>query len=165
MKRVDSAIKVIEELLSKQSERLLAEAVIQENAAQIASTFARIHAPNEFDVEVNDGLTIVRRGEGAVGLDEMSSGQRAAYAISLFVAMNGRLSTGPRLLIFDDPVAHVDDINTLSLLDHLRDIALSGRRQLFFATADSKIAALFARKFGFLGSRFKQIELSRDKVS
>ncbi|OFV93786.1 MAG: hypothetical protein A3G76_03765 [Acidobacteria bacterium RIFCSPLOWO2_12_FULL_65_11] len=63
--------------------------------------------------------------------------------------------------MFDDPVAHVDDINTLSLLDHLRDIALSGQRQIFFATADSKLAGLFGRKFRFLGDRFKQIELAR----
>ncbi len=162
LKRVDSAEAVIQDLLSQQSERLLTEAVLRENAAQIASTFAKIHAPNEFDLVVNDGLTIVRRGNGNVDLDEMSSGQRAAYALSLFLAMNERLRTGPKLLLFDDPVAHVDDINTLSLLDHLRDIALSGQRQIFFATADSKIGALFGRKFRFLGERFKQIELARE---
>ncbi|MND00617.1 hypothetical protein D3C83_193000 [compost metagenome] len=63
--------------------------------------------------------------------------------------------------MFDDPVAHVDDINTLSLLDHLRDIALSEQRQIFFATADSKLANLFGRKFRFLGERYKQIDLAR----
>ena len=75
--------------------------------------------------------------------------------------MNGRLQTGPKLIIFDDPVAHVDDINTLSFLDHLREIAVAGDRQLFFATADSKLAALFSRKFRFLGDQFVHIELSR----
>jgi hypothetical protein len=162
LKRVDNAEAVIQELLSQQSERFLAEVVLRENATQIASTFGKIHAPNEFDLIVNGGLSIVRRGSGKVDLDEMSSGQRAAYALSLFLAMNGRLRTGPKLLLFDDPVAHIDDINTLSLLDHLRDIALSGQRQIFFATADSKIGALFGRKFRFLGERFKQIELTRD---
>ena len=115
-----------------------------------------------FDLEVNGGLRIVRRGSGDVDLNEMSSGQRAAYALSLFLAMNERLRSGPRVLLLDDPVAHVDDINTLSLLDHLRDIALSGERQIFFATADSKIGALFGRKFRFLGDRFVQIELTRE---
>ena len=163
LRRVDSADSVLEDLLSQQSERVLAETVLRENAAKIASTFARIHAPNEFDlVVVDDGLTIVRRGGGNVDLDEMSSGQRAAYALSLFLAMNERLKSGPRILLLDDPVAHVDDINTLSLLDHLRDIALSGERQIFFATADSKIGALFGRKFRFLGDRFVQIELTRE---
>ena len=64
--------------------------------------------------------------------------------------------------MLDDPVAHVDDINTLSLLDHLRDIALSGERQIFFASADAKIGSLFGRKFRFLGERFVQIDLARD---
>ena len=163
LRRIDSAASVLKDLASQQSERVLAETVLRENAANIASTFARIHAPNEFDlVVVDDGLTIVRRGGGNVNLDEMSSGQRAAYALSLFLAMNERLRSGPRVLLLDDPVAHVDDINTLSLLDHLRDIALSGGLQIFFATADSKIGALFGRKFRFLGDRFVQIELTRE---
>ena len=131
LKRVDSADSVLGDLLSQQSEQVLAESVLRDNAAKIASTFARIHAPNEFDIGVDDGLTIVRRGGGSVDLDEMSSGQRVAYALSLFLAMNERLRSGPRVLLLDDPVAHVDDINTLSLLDHLRDIALSGERQIF----------------------------------
>lgn len=77
--------------------------------------------------------------------------------------MNERLTTGPKVLLFDDPVAHVDDINTLLLLDHLRDIALTNERQIFFATADSKIFALFARKFRFLGDDlFNQVELTRE---
>ena len=162
LRRVDSAESVLDDLLTQQSERVLAETALRENASKIASTFARIHAPNEFDLQVNGGLTIVRRGGGSVDLDEMSSGQRAAYALSLFLAMNERLGSGPRVLLLDDPVAHVDDINILSLLDHLRDIALSGERQIFFATADSKIGALFGRKFRFLGDRFAQIELTRE---
>jgi hypothetical protein len=164
LKRVDSAVAVLQDLLSRHSERVLADTVLRENASRIASTFAKIHAPNEFDLVVNDGLKIMRRGGGPVNLDEMSSGQRAAYALSLFIAMNERLRTGPKVILFDDPVAHVDDINTLSLLDHLRDIALTGQRQIFFATADSKIGGLFGRKFRFLGDEFKQIELTRDDV-
>lgn len=161
LRRVQAAVAVIQSLLSQQSERLLAQQVLRENAAKIASTFAKIHAPNEFDLVVEDELKIMRRGGGTVDLDQMSSGQRAAYALSLFLAMNERLRTGPRVLMFDDPVAHVDDINTLSLLDYLRDIALSEQRQIFFATADSKLANLFGRKFRFLGDRYKEIELAR----
>jgi DNA repair exonuclease SbcCD ATPase subunit len=160
--RLESAMSVLQDLLAQQSERQMTELVQRENGARISSTFAKIHAPNEFDLVMNGGLTIERRGHGKAELDEMSSGQRAAYALSLFFAMNERLTTGPKVLLLDDPVAHVDDINTLSLLDHLRDIALSNQRQIFFATADSKIAALFARKFRFLGDQFRHIELNRD---
>lgn len=162
LQRIDSAESVIQNLLSQHSERVLADTVLRENADRIASTFAKIHAPNEFELVVDNGLRIIRRGGSAVELDEMSSGQRAAYALSLFLAMNERLRTGPKVILFDDPVAHVDDINTLSLLDHLRDIALSGERQIFFATADSKLGGLIGRKFRFLGDSFKQIELHRD---
>ena len=125
---------------------------------------AKIHAPSEFDVEAGEeGLKISRRAtKASVDLHEMSSGQRAAFTLSLFLAMNSRLKTGPRVIIFDDPVAHVDDINTLSFLDYLREIALAGERQLFFATADSKLAGLFARKFRFMGEQFKQVELIRE---
>ena len=165
LERVESADAVIQDLLSHHSERALAETVLRENAVRIASTFERIHAPNEFEIRTEDGFKIVRRGGGAVGLEEMSSGQRAAYALSLFLAMNERLRTGPKVIIFDDPVAHVDDINILSLFDHLRDIALTGRRQIFFATADAKIGGLFGRKFRFLGEEFKQIDLTRDDAS
>lgn len=165
VERIESADAVIQDLLSHHSERSLAEIVLRENAVRIASTFAKIHAPNEFEVRTEDGFKIVRHGGGAVGLEEMSSGQRAAYALSLFLAMNERLRTGPKVIIFDDPVAHVDDINILSLFDHLRDIALTGQRQIFFATADAKIGGLFGRKFRFLGEEFKQIDLTRDDAS
>jgi DNA repair exonuclease SbcCD ATPase subunit len=165
LERVESADAVIQDLLSHHSERALADTVLRENATRIASTFAKIHAPNEFEVRTEDGFKIVRRGGGAVGLEEMSSGQRAAYALSLFLAMNERLRTGPKVIIFDDPVAHVDDINILSLFDHLRDIALTGQRQIFFATADAKIGGLFGRKFRFLGDDFKQIDLTREDAS
>jgi len=161
--RVDNALSLLDDLLSRQSARVLAETVLRENAVNIANTFAKIHAPNEFDLTVlDDNLTIMRQGAGDVSLNEMSSGQRAAYALSLFLAMNERLTAGPKILLLDDPVAHVDDINTLSLLDHLRDIALSGQRQIFFATANAKIGALFGRKFRFLGDNFVQIALTRE---
>ena len=162
--RIDSARAVIADLIQKQSGQALTNQVLRENGAQIAATFARIHAPSEFDVEAGeDGLRIMRRAsKTTVDLHEMSSGQRAAFTLSLFLAMNGRLRTGPRVIIFDDPVAHVDDINTLSFLDHLREIALAGERQLFFATADSRLAGLFARKFRFMGEHFRQIELTRE---
>lgn len=61
----------------------------------------------------------------------------------------------------DDPVAHIDDINMLSFLDHLRQLAIGGSRQIFFATADTKLAGLFRHKFRFLGDEFKELRLSR----
>jgi ABC-type cobalamin/Fe3+-siderophores transport system ATPase subunit len=65
-------------------------------------------------------------------------------------------------MLIDDPIAHVDDMNCLSFLDYLREVAISGERQIVFATASDKLAALFSRKFDFLGeSEFKRYDLTR----
>jgi hypothetical protein len=63
--------------------------------------------------------------------------------------------------MFDDPVAHVDDLNMLAFLDYLREIAITGTRQIFFATANEKLAAIFRQKFHTLGDSFRPIELTR----
>lgn len=154
---------VLVALREKGSGEELAKQILANNAQEIARTFSRIHMPNEFDVQVDGGaLAIVRRSTGShVELGQMSTGQRAAFALSVFLAMNASLRSGPPVLLFDDPVAHVDDINVLSFLDHLRDLAIGGTRQIFFATADTKLAGLFRHKFRFLGDEFKEIRLSR----
>ena len=156
---------VLAELNRQSSGDELAARILSENASEIARTFASIHLPSEFDLDVHHGrMRIMRRQtKGAVELHQMSSGQRAAFALSLFLAMNSRLRTGPPVLLLDDPVAHVDDINVLSFLDHLRALAIDGTRQIFFATADSKLAGLFRQKFRFLGSDdFREIQLTRN---
>ncbi|MBE8717504.1 AAA family ATPase [Cellvibrio polysaccharolyticus] len=161
--RAADAEGVLDTLAQQRSGGELESQILTENAEEIAHTFASIHMPNEFEIKVIDGkLVIRRRSTGAeVELSHMSTGQRAAFALSLFLAMNGRLRSGPLVLIFDDPVAHIDDINMLSFLDHLRQLAISGSRQIFFATADNKLAGLFRHKFRFLGSDFKELHLAR----
>jgi hypothetical protein len=50
----------------------------------------------------------------------------------------------------------------VSFLDFLRDLALTGNRQIFFSTANEKLATLFERKFDFLGKDgFKRYDLRR----
>jgi DNA repair exonuclease SbcCD ATPase subunit len=161
--RASDAERVLDTLAEQSSGGELASQILTENAAEIARTFASIHMPDEFEIQIAQGkLVIIRRSTGAeVQLDHMSTGQRAAFALSLFLAMNGRLRSGPPVLLFDDPVAHIDDINMLSFLDHLRQLAIGGSRQIFFATADTKLAGLFRHKFRFLGDQFKELRLSR----
>jgi recombinational DNA repair ATPase RecF len=50
-------------------------------------------------------------------LTEISTGQRAAYALSLFLAQNSQLTSAPPVMLIDDPIAHLDDLNALSFLD------------------------------------------------
>ena len=69
----------------------------------------------------------------------------------------------PPVILIDDPIAHVDDMNSLSFLDYLREVAVQEQRQIFFATASDKLAALFQRKFDFLGEEgFRRLNLTRN---
>ncbi|WP_170800140.1 AAA family ATPase [Stutzerimonas stutzeri] len=161
--RASDAERMLATLAEQSSGGELASQILTENAAEIARTFASIHMPNEFEIQIAQGkLVVIRKTTRAeVQLNHMSTGQRAAFALSLFLAMNSRLQSGPPILLFDDPVAHIDDINMLSFLDHLRQLAIGGTRQIFFATADNKLAGLFRHKFRFLGDEFKELRLSR----
>lgn len=132
---------------------------------KVSSIFARIHTPSEYELgEFTSGGLVVRRdGKAAHQVHQVSTGQRAALALSIFLALNDSADSAPPVVLIDDPVAHVDDLNALSFLDYLRDVALRGKRQIFFATADVRLAALFQRKFEFLGrNHFRKIVLPRE---
>jgi DNA repair exonuclease SbcCD ATPase subunit len=139
------------------------ESALTENRTGIEAIFCRIHAPAEFSGLGKQFTTLVRnKGGNEVTLSEISTGQRAAFALSIFLAQNLQLRAAPPLLLIDDPIAHVDDLNSLSFLDYLREIALVGGRQIFFATANEKLATLFQRKFDFLGDdQFRRFDLLR----
>jgi ABC-type lipoprotein export system ATPase subunit len=95
-------------------------------------------------------------------VSEISTGQRAALALSLFISLNRKLTKGPDIIIFDDPIAHIDDMNVLSFLDFLRFFILKENKQIFFATANDRLASLIEKKFAFLESDFVKIDLHRD---
>lgn len=162
--RLSVSLKPIRTCSERFESHELVREVTAENAAEIARVFSAIHEPKDFTIRpMESGLQVIRNQEQMpAAIAEMSSGQRSAYALSLYLTMNARLSGGPPLLLLDDPIAHVDDLNVLSFLDHLRDLAVRGRRQIFFATASEKLAGLFRQKFRFLGDEdFRDIRLSR----
>ncbi|AZC84691.1 AAA family ATPase [Pseudomonas chlororaphis] len=129
-------------------------------SSQINEIFSRIHAPNEYEyVGQGEALLQTSASREKRTLEQISTGQRAAFALSVFLSMNRNASKAPPVLLIDDPIAHIDDLNALSFLDYLRDLAVNSNRQIFFATADTRIASLFARKFGFLGESFRSIQL------
>jgi exonuclease SbcC len=140
------------------------DAALQQNRAAVESIFSHIHSPAEFRGLGSTWTTLVRKEGGREAkLTEISTGQRAAFALSIFLAQNAQLTVAPPVVLIDDPIAHVDDLNSLSFLDYLRELVLTGRRQIFFATANEKLATLFERKFDFLGSeRFRRFDLWRE---
>lgn len=130
---------------------------------EINEAFVRIHSPNEYEYVGSDGILLrSKETKEDWSLDRVSTGQRAAFALSVFLAVNRTAAKAPPVILIDDPVAHIDDLNALSFLDYLRDLAVTSKKQVFFATADARVAALFTRKFGFLGEDFKRIDLVRE---
>ncbi|HEL3005952.1 TPA: AAA family ATPase [Stenotrophomonas maltophilia] len=135
---------------------------LRTNLDSIQSIFERIHVPNELRISSLNSCELIRNFDNSTAtLSQISTGQRAALVLSVFLTLNGSLHSGPPLMLIDDPVAHIDDINSLALLDYLGDVAESGTRQIFFATADDKLANLFVRKMSFLGDEFRAINLER----
>lgn len=138
---------------------------LSSNLQAIQSIFQKIHVPNELRLSNLAACELIRNSDGSsASLTQISTGQRAAFVLSVFITLNMSLRSGPPMMLVDDPVAHVDDMNSLALLDYLADIAETGRRQIFFATADEKLANLFEKKMGFMGSEFTVIALDRDSA-
>lgn len=162
LRRLADAQATLRALTKKHSLKDAVEAALTDNRAMIESIFVRIHAPAEFKGLGSSYSTLRRKGGGVEAkLSEISTGQRAAFALSIFLAQNAQLSGGPAIILVDDPVAHIDDLNCLSFLDYLRETVLAAPRQVVFATADARLASLIERKFDFLGDAFKRIDLHR----
>jgi chromosome segregation protein len=163
IQRLQVANETLLELIENHSLDAAMDEVLTSIKDQINDVFGRIHTPREYEFAVSEENLLMARGKNAPhSLDQISTGQRAACALSVFLALNSTARSAPPVLLIDDPIAHVDDLNALSFIDYLRDLVLHARRQLFFATADSKVAALFEKKFVFLGpDRFRKISLDQ----
>ena len=139
------------------------EGFIVQNISLIERFFNVLHTPREFDqLELGEsGLSLRRKwDEKSVKAYQMSSGQRASLALSVMFAIHLAAPRAPRVLMMDEPVANMDDLHLMNLLDLLRDLSLSGR-QIFFTTANPDVANLFRRKFSFYGERFTHFEFIR----
>ncbi|WP_278487100.1 hypothetical protein [Achromobacter insolitus] len=162
IERLTGAQRVLDDIIDNQSLDAASAAVVAATHKVADNIFGRIHAPAEYLVTA-DAETPLRRRDNyfPVQLNQVSTGQRSAYALSMFLAMNAQVKAGPKVILLDDPISHIDDLNALSFLDYLRNLVIKSDRQVFFATADEKIAGLFVHKFAFLGEEFRTIELAR----
>lgn len=162
-RNLQNALKSLQELISTSSLERATKMSLEAIGAQINDIFSRIHSPSEYKYVGSDEVLLrSSNNDERRTLEQVSTGQRAAFALSIFLALNSTSKGAPPVLLIDDPIAHIDDLNALSFLDYLRDLAANSKRQIFFATADTRIASLFAKKFSFLGDEFKTITLSRE---
>lgn len=165
--RANKALSELREILSNHKPSTLLDDFMKKYARMISSIFEQIHSPREFEEIVfkkRELFALKTSDQSLVPLTKLSTGQRTAFVLSVFLAMNTSVNDAPRLLIFDDPVAYVDDLNVLSFLDYLQKMVIEADRQIFFATANKRIASLFEKKFDFLRNNekgFKSIQLSR----
>lgn len=130
-----------------------------QNKPVIVEIFKAIHAPNEFDDIILEAEKVYVSKDGKKReLSEISTGQRTAVALSVFFGLHLSCPLAPKAILFDDPVAFVDDLNVLAFLDFLRELSIAGERQIFFATANKKLASLMRRKFDDSGIGFSTID-------
>ncbi len=159
--KCSKALEVLNELkqLSHYNQDFLAE-----NIGEISDRFISLHSPKEFDkLGLKDGKVIAyRRGtKKFIPIHQMSAGQRTAVVLSVFFTMNLRMPTAPKFLLLDEPIANMDDLNIVGLLDFLRELTISKGVQIFFTTANPTVAALFKRKFSFAKSGFYSFDFIR----
>lgn len=125
--------------------------LVEEHMDVVGTLFKAFQRPYEFEsVKLADGeLQVIRRGGNTPELaSDMSSGQRAALALAIFITNNLAHDTAPPIMLLDEPFAHLDDINTISFFNLLIELAIQGERQVLFATANDNIADLLERKIG-----------------
>ncbi len=167
LERIEHALRVLTKLIEEEKPEILLINFLTKHTELISDIFNQIHSPQEFEgVRLLGSELFVRRKSDSqdTPLNKLSTGQRTALVLSVFLSMNKMIKSGPRLLIFDDPVTYVDDLNVLSFIDYILRISEKKDRQIFFVTANQRIASLFAKKFDFLKNTpedFKEIRLER----
>lgn len=162
LERCATAVGVLSELREL---AVYGEAFVRSNFDAISHMFVSLHSPNEFErLEwTGDDMVAVRKGSGSRShIYQLSTGQRTSVILAIFFIMHLVMDTAPPFLLLDEPVAHMDDLNVIGLLDFLRQLTITRGTQLFFTTANPQIAILFRRKFSFLEKQFQVFQLRRD---
>ena len=158
--RCQVAVKVLGQLenLSQYS-----HAFLEDNLQEVSRIFKKIHLPPEFsDLRIyQNEIVIMRPGsEQSVRINEMSLGQKTSLALSVMFQMHIMGKNTPRILLLDEPIANLDDIHIMNLIDILRELTLNGA-QLVITTSNKEVARYFARKFAFLANDVTYYKLER----
>jgi len=160
--KYEKAIITLDFILNGSEESEL-NSFLSSHLKSILDIFKSIHHPKEFKlIQLEDGkIFLIDINDQKRSLSQISTGQRSAFVISVFLSLNMRLQKGPNIVLFDDPISFIDDINALSFIDFLRMFSHKYNRQIFFSTANRKLAKLFKYKFDYLKDDFKIINLTR----
>lgn len=136
---------------------------IKSNIQRIEYFFKALHTPREFiSLDANsEGVVAMREKDSMpIRMYQMSTGQRVSLALAIMFSLHIAAPRAPRILLLDEPVANMDDLHLLNLLDILREFALRNV-QIVFTTANPDVAGVFRRKFSFFGPEFIHYDLIR----
>ena len=114
------------------------------------------------EIDPDKGL-VGYRGKETIPVSQMSTGQRTALVLSVFFQMNLTADYTPAFLLLDEPVANIDDLNVLALIDFLREFVITHHRQIVVTTANQNVAKLFRRKFSFLSEDYQELNFYREQ--
>lgn len=105
IKRLTEAQSTLESLQREHSLKSAVESALQQNRAGIEAIFSRIHSPAEFSGLGSNWATLVRKADNSEAKpSEISTGQRAVFALSIFLAQNAQLRVAPPVVLIDDPI-------------------------------------------------------------
>lgn len=134
-----------------------------QHAKQIELFFKLLHRPKEFGkLSIDDGNIRFMRNSNRefAESNQMSTGQRMALAFSVMITLHMGAINAPNFLMLDEPVANLDDMHVLNLIDLLRQLAINGT-QIIITTADSQMAKFLRRKFSFLKEEYSHFKMAR----
>ncbi|AMO86765.1 recombination protein F [Solibacillus isronensis B3W22] len=140
-----------------------AEEIVNQNIGKINKYFKSLHASNEFEeiVVVPEGILLKRKHYDQLSKPhELSTGQRTAIALSILLALHFSATNVPKLLMFDEPVANMDEGQVACFLDLLGEFASKGE-QIFFTTASEQMYKTLKEKFSKIKIETNYIELTR----
>lgn len=134
--------------------------------SNINSLFSKLHSPPDYEkITLNKTskiFQVISRSTNEVKpATVLSSGQRAALAISIFWTLNLYGVGIPPIMLMDEPIQQIDDLNSLNFLDSLRWIVENTDRQVILSTANNKLAGLIRRKFSYLGENYNEVHIER----
>lgn len=162
--KIKRCVDACQKIKGLKKDDVYAEEFINENISTISNIFCCLHMPKEFEkLALEDNRIIGVRAGKNIKISSMSTGQRTAVVLSVFLALHNAMKTAPQFILLDEPVANIDDLNVIALLDFLREMVVEGNRQIFFTTANYNVRRLFKRKFSFLETEgFKEFLFARE---
>lgn len=148
--------------LTEEIEIITLENILSTHISKMNRVFKLLICSNEYsELKLFKGeIVAVRSGtKEIVTMSEMSTGQKVCLALSLMFSLFLSNENAPNIIMFDEPVANLDDVHMLNLLDVLRRFAMAGT-QIFFTTSNPNVAKLFRRKFSYLENEFAVYKVS-----